>query len=68
VIDNDLCDSAVKVKMNHEERKLYEAPHVIRISLRPEEAVLSHCKMAGAAGPISSACNVVIVPCSSVGS
>jgi hypothetical protein len=36
VKDSDSCDSAVKVKMNHEERKLYEAPHVIRISLRPE--------------------------------
>jgi hypothetical protein len=33
------------------EKKNYEQPRVTVISLRPEEAVLSHCKTSGAAGP-----------------
>jgi hypothetical protein len=31
-------------------RKLYEPPQLVTISLRPEEAVLGHCKIAGATG------------------
>jgi hypothetical protein len=34
----------------------YEAPKIIRVSLRPEEAVLGHCKIPGAMGPVSSSC------------
>lgn len=49
-------------------KKTYEPPELVTISLRPEEAVLAHCKIAGGAGPIASACNIVIVPCSSIGS
>lgn len=33
------------------EKKNYEQPKVTVISLRPEEAVLSHCKTSGSAGP-----------------
>lgn len=36
--------------------KPYEAPKVIRVSLRPEEAVLGHCKITGSAGPVSGSC------------
>jgi hypothetical protein len=32
----------------------YEPPKVIRVSLRPEEAVLGHCKVTGATGPVGS--------------
>jgi hypothetical protein len=34
----------------------YHPPQVVRVSLRPEEAVLGHCKVAGITGPISSSC------------
>lgn len=36
----------------------YEAPKVVRVSLRPEEAVLGHCKISGVAGPASGSCTV----------
>lgn len=34
----------------------YQPPQVVKVSLRPEEAVLGHCKVAGITGPISSSC------------
>lgn len=34
----------------------YQPPQVVRVSLRPEEAVLGHCKIAGITGPISGSC------------
>jgi hypothetical protein len=36
--------------------KEYAPPKLIRISLRPEEAVLGHCKISGSAGPASASC------------
>jgi hypothetical protein len=45
----------------------YEAPKVIRVSLRPDEAVLGHCKVTGSAGPVSGSCRSV-VSCRSIGS
>ena len=39
------------------EKKNYESPRVTIISLRPEEAVLGHCKSFSAAGPVGSACH-----------
>jgi hypothetical protein len=38
-------------------RKPYEAPRIIRVSLRPDEAVLGHCKISGTAGPASASCS-----------
>jgi hypothetical protein len=38
------------------ERKSYEAPRIIRVSLRPDEAVLGACKVSGVAGPGNSSC------------
>jgi hypothetical protein len=58
--------------MNHEpnlvegKKQTYEPPKVVTISLRPEEAVLGHCKMSGSTGPVSSSCTVMF--CSSIGS
>ncbi|HKV06119.1 MAG TPA: hypothetical protein VJO53_13565 [Candidatus Acidoferrales bacterium] len=37
-------------------RKSYETPKIIRVSLRPDEAVLGHCKVSGVAGPVSGSC------------
>lgn len=45
----------------------YEPPKVIRVSLRPEEAVLGHCKVTGATGPVSTSCRSVIA-CRTLGS
>ena len=45
----------------------YEPPKVIRVSLRPEEAVLGHCKVTGAAGPVATSCRSVIA-CRTLGS
>ena len=41
------------------ERKSYEAPRIIRVSLRPDEAVLGHCKVSGVAGPGNSSCGAL---------
>jgi hypothetical protein len=49
------------------EKKTYEAPQLTVISLRPEEAVLGHCKNASSGGPVSSACTNV-GGCSFIGS
>jgi len=54
--------NAVEIKKKQE----YEAPHVVTISLRPEEAVLGHCKISGSAGPGTASCTVLF--CSSIGS
>jgi len=42
-----------------EDRKPYEAPRIIRVSLRPDEAVLGHCKVSGVAGPGNSSCGAL---------
>jgi hypothetical protein len=50
-----------------QQRKPYEPPKLIRVSLRPEEAVLGHCKITGHAGPVSGSC-MSPTACHSVGS
>lgn len=58
--------------MNHEpnsveKQKLkYEPPRVLAISLRPEEAVLGHCKISGSSGPGTGSCMLLF--CRSIGS
>jgi hypothetical protein len=47
-------------------KQKYEPPRVITVSLRPEEAVLGHCKISGSAGPAASSCTVLF--CGSIGS
>jgi len=44
----------------------YEPPRVVAISLRPDEAVLGHCKIAGSAGPGTGSC--IVLFCNSIGS
>jgi hypothetical protein len=48
-------------------KRKYEPPVVTRISLRPEEAVLGHCKSLTSAGPVGGTCNIVGA-CRSIGS
>lgn len=47
-------------------KQKYEPPKVVTVSLRPEEAVLGHCKLSGSAGPTTGSC--VVLFCSSIGS
>jgi hypothetical protein len=58
--------------MNHElnqtdGKKRYEPPKLVTISLRPEEAVLGHCKVSGTAGAIGGSCTA-LGPCTTIGS
>jgi hypothetical protein len=62
-------------RMNHEpnlvdgtrpDKMQYAPPQLTTISLRPEEAVLGHCKVAGSSGPSTASCMVLF--CSSIGS
>ena len=53
--------------LDQETKGTYEAPKVIRVSLRPEEAVLGHCKVTGAAGPVPTSCRS-LVACRTLGS
>jgi hypothetical protein len=49
--------------------KPYEAPKVVRVSLRPDEAVLGHCKTSSsAAGPAAAGCGIALGGCMAFGS
>lgn len=48
-------------------RKTYDSPRLVVISLRPEEAVLGHCKNPSSSGPVASVCTMV-GPCQTPGS
>jgi hypothetical protein len=48
------------------QKKLYEVPRLTTISLRPEEAVLGHCKISGQSMP-GSICGFA-APCPNAGS
>jgi hypothetical protein len=37
-------------------RAAYQPPEVVRVILRPEEAVLGHCKTSTNTGPASASC------------
>lgn len=55
--------------LEQDSKKAYEAPKVICVSLRPEEAVLGHCKVTGAMGPVSlSSCKGPLGVCRTFGS
>ena len=55
-------------KKKNAEKADYQPPQVIRVSLRPEEAVLGHCKVSGSAGSASGSCKGGIAACRSHGS
>jgi hypothetical protein len=50
-----------------QKRSPYQPPKVVAVSLRPEEAVLGHCKIVGSGGPVSGSCRSVVA-CKSLGS
>jgi len=54
-------------KPKTQEKAPYQPPEVVRVSLRPEEAVLGHCKVTGTTGPVSGSCKFP-TPCPSLGS
>jgi hypothetical protein len=39
-------------------KKKYDGPQITVISLRPEEAVLGHCKNGSASGPVGGNCTI----------
>jgi hypothetical protein len=45
----------------------YQSPLVVRVHLRPEEAVLGHCKVTGTGGAVGGGCRVYTA-CNSMGS
>jgi len=51
----------------NDSKKAYESPRLTTINLRPEEAVLGHCKTSGTGGPVQSTCTFITM-CASVGS
>ena len=57
-----------KAEPNGEQKKTYMKPEAVRISLRPEEAVLGNCKSTAAAGPGGSSNCTPVGPCFSLGS
>jgi len=40
-----------------EGKKTYESPQLTTVSLRPEEAVLGHCKTFNSGGQLGNSCN-----------
>jgi hypothetical protein len=54
-------------KIKPQDKAVYQPPQVVRVSLRPEEAVLGHCKVTGSAGPASGSCHFPVA-CRSQGS
>ena len=57
----------MKDKDRSDIKKKYDAPAVTQISLRPEEAVLGHCKTVGVGGPGGGNCTH-IGSCMTIGS
>ena len=55
-----------------DEKRTYEPPQLTTISLRPEEAVLGHCKISGGSGPsgstITGPCEILLGGCTPLGS
>ncbi len=45
-----------KQKTESNAKLSYQPPQVVRVSLRPEEAVLGHCKITGVTGPFATSC------------
>jgi hypothetical protein len=52
-------DSTKNDNSQGSQRAAYQPPEVVRVSLRPEEAVLGHCKTATSTGPASHSCTTL---------
>jgi hypothetical protein len=55
-------------KLEQQDRKGYEPPKLMTISLRPEEAVLGHCKTFSGGGNNSAFGCTPVGVCNSIGS
>jgi hypothetical protein len=55
------------VQKQTEGKAQYQSPLVVRVSLRPEEAVLGHCKVTGSNGAVGGGCRTPVA-CNSQGS
>lgn len=44
---------------NKDPKPQYESPKLMRVSLRPEEAVLGNCKISSTTGPNFSSCTAL---------
>jgi hypothetical protein len=64
---SDTARSSANQQAKGANKKKYQPPQLAKISLRPEEAVLGHCKTPSVAGPVSFSCTAV-GPCRTVGS
>jgi hypothetical protein len=51
-----------------DEKRPYDPPRVVTISLRPEEAVLGHCKSPSAGSFAPGNCAAIVGLCNSIGS
>jgi len=51
-----------------QKRRPYKKPEMVPVSLRPDEAVLGHCKSGSAAGPGGSSNCMPVGPCFTQGS
>jgi hypothetical protein len=49
-------------------KRAYKKPEMVRVSLRPDEAVLGNCKSGSAAGPGGASTCTPVGPCFSQGS
>jgi hypothetical protein len=49
-------------------KKQYEPPQLMMISLRPDEAVLGHCKSMGSGSFQPGNCAAILGACASIGS
>ena len=61
-------DQNGKKKQEEQSTEAYQPPKVTRVSLRPDEAVLGHCKVTGSAGPVSGSCRSAVITCRTIGS
>jgi hypothetical protein len=57
-----------KLDPKAQRRKTYKKPEMVRVSLRPEEAVLGNCKSGAAVGPGGASSCSPVGPCFSQGS
>jgi len=57
-----------KLDPKTQQKRTYKKPEMVRVSLRPEEAVLGTCKSGSAVGPGGSSNCMPVAPCFSPGS
>ena len=50
-----------------QKKKTYVKPELAQVRLRPEEAVLGGCKLAGGYGPVVNSCRSGPTPCTNIG-